>query len=89
MQRKREDPNHVRTYAEIVALLTPREREVLELFVVEPSETRIAKRMGIALQTMHNHMSSIRKKLGVESRAELMRVALLAKLREELLDQFG
>lgn len=89
MQRKLEDPNHGRTYAEIVALLTDREAEVLELFLAEASETRIAKRLGMALQTVRNHLGSIQKKLVVESRAELMRVALLAKMREDFLERLG
>ena len=83
MQWKPEEPNHLRTYTEIAAVLTAREAEVLESFLTDPSETHITKRLGMAAQTVRNHMSSIREKLGVQSRAELMKVALLAKLRED------
>lgn len=86
MQFRREEPNHLRTHTEIMALLTPREAKMLELFLAEPSETHIAKRIGMAPQTVRNHVVSLQKKLGVRSHAELMSVGLLAKLRDKLAD---
>lgn len=89
MQWKQENRDHARSYSEIVALLTPQEVRTLELFLVDSSDEAIAKQMDRSPQTVRNHVASIQKKLGVESRAELMKLVLLAKVREEFLDRFG
>jgi len=52
--------------------LTPREREVLALMVRGLPDKRIASRCGIGLQTVKNHLVSIRRKLDVKSRTEVM-----------------
>ncbi|NQT11555.1 MAG: hypothetical protein HQ582_02330 [Planctomycetes bacterium] len=72
-----------RLFSEIMARLTTREAEVLELFVAEASDVRVAARLGNGTQTVRNHMASIHKKLGVRTRAELMKLVLLTKLRDE------
>jgi DNA-binding CsgD family transcriptional regulator len=57
--------------------LSPREKEVVRLFLEEPCDKRVAKRLGTRPQTVRNQISSIEKKLGVESREELV-ICLLA-----------
>jgi DNA-binding NarL/FixJ family response regulator len=50
--------------------LTPREREVLELIAEGKSNSAIAARLGLAANTVSNHISNIFAKLQVASRAE-------------------
>ena len=50
--------------------LTPREREVLELIAAGLPNPVIATRLGLSLNTISNHISSIFAKLQVESRGE-------------------
>lgn len=50
--------------------LTPREREVLELIAGGMSNPAIAARLGLAANTVSNHISNIFAKLQVASRAE-------------------
>jgi DNA-binding NarL/FixJ family response regulator len=50
--------------------LTPREREVLELIAAGLSNPVIATRLGLSLNTISNHISSIFAKLQVENRGE-------------------
>ena len=57
--------------------LSPREKEVVRFFLEEPCDKRVAKRLGTRPQTVRNQISSIEKKLGVESREELV-ICLLA-----------
>ena len=50
--------------------LTPREREVLGLIAAGLPNSAIARRLGLAPNTVGNHISSIFAKLRVASRAE-------------------
>ncbi len=50
--------------------LTPREREVLTLIASGLSNAAIASRLGLATNTVGNHISNIFAKLQVASRAE-------------------
>jgi DNA-binding NarL/FixJ family response regulator len=50
--------------------LTPREREVLDLIASGLGNTAIAARLGLAVATVGNHITSIFAKLQVASRAE-------------------
>ena len=50
--------------------LTPREREVLELIAEGKSNSVIAARLGLAANTVSNHISNVFAKLQVASRAE-------------------
>ncbi len=54
------------------AVLTTREREVVERLVDGHSEKQVATRLGISLQTVHAHVKSIYRKLQVGSRSELL-----------------
>jgi DNA-binding NarL/FixJ family response regulator len=64
------------TLAARLATLTPREREVLALFVETCNDKAVAHRLGTAFQTVRNQLMSIEHKLGVKSREELIKAAL-------------
>ncbi len=55
--------------------LSKREAEVLELLAAGASNSTIAKRLFVSPKTVEHHVSSILRKLGVDSRDEAARVA--------------
>lgn len=65
--------------AELIELLTPREREIMELVVQGLLSKQIAKSLGISIKTVEVHRSHITRKLQVESVAQL--VSLVMKVR--------
>lgn len=54
------------------APLTPMERRVLQLLLTKATEKEIGRHVEIAPSTAHQHVTSIFRKFGVRSRAELM-----------------
>jgi NarL family two-component system response regulator LiaR len=60
--------------------LTHREREVLALMVDGLNNAEIAARLVISLGTVKFHVSNIFQKLGVDSRVEVVKLALERKL---------
>ena len=56
--------------------LTTREQQIVQLVVQGHSNKQVARMLGIAPQTVKNHLYSIMKKLQVESRTELVMLAL-------------
>ncbi len=61
------------------ALLTAREREVLELVATgEPSKI-IARRLGISFRTVELHRAHIIEKLQARSLSDLIRMAIIMK----------
>lgn len=52
--------------------LTPTERKVLHLLLTKASEKEIGRQVDMATSTAHQHVTSIFRKFGVRSRAELM-----------------
>lgn len=56
--------------------LTPREFEVLRMAVNGESVDAIAQRLHLSQKTVHNHMSSVRQKLGVDNDFHLLRLAV-------------
>ena len=62
---------------EDVTLLTPRQREVLQLVSEGRSAKEIADSLKISLSTAEFHKSQIMKRLGVHSIAELVKYAVL------------
>src|SRR5438874_444404 len=54
-------------------ILTPREWEVLALLREDRSNDAIAERLGVSVETVKAHVSSILLKLGVDSRYEAAR----------------
>lgn len=62
-------------------MLTSREQHIVELLVVGYSNKQVARRLGIAEQTVKNHVRHIMTKLGVSSRVQLCRWALEPTVR--------
>ncbi len=58
------------------ALLTRREREVLQLLAEGLTNPQIAERLVVSLPTVSTHVASIFNKLGVTSRAAATRYAV-------------
>ena len=56
--------------------LTEREREVLGLIALGHTNSEMAKRLFLSLRTIETHRANIHRKLGTDSRAELVRHAL-------------
>jgi len=56
--------------------LTAREREVLRLLALGHTNAEIADRLSISLRTSEAHRANLMQKLGVRTRAELVRCAL-------------
>lgn len=61
--------------------LTPREREVLRLIALGHTSVEIAGKLGLSPRTIETHRARIHRKLGLDTRAELVSYAL----RHELL----
>ena len=59
-----------------LALLSRREREVLERVLVGKPSRQIAEELFITVKTIEFHRSRIMQKLGVRSAAELFRLCL-------------
>lgn len=60
----------------MLAALTPREREVLQLLAEGHSAREIADRIGVSTKTVETHRKHMMTKLGVHSVAELTRIAI-------------
>jgi two-component system, NarL family, response regulator NreC len=56
--------------------LTPREREVLRLIALGHTSVEIAALLGLSPRTIETHRARIHRKLGLTTRAELVRYAL-------------
>jgi DNA-binding NarL/FixJ family response regulator len=57
-------------------LLTPREREVLQRIATGKSNKHIAREMDLSVRTVETHRLNIKRKLGIEGQADLIRFAL-------------
>jgi DNA-binding CsgD family transcriptional regulator len=62
-------------------LLTPRQREVLQLIVEGHTNAEIAARLVISPRTVEFHRAKLMRKLGARTQADLIRYAL----RQDLL----
>jgi len=60
----------------VLAKLSPRERQVLDLVVASKPNKIIADILGISIKTVELHRANMMSKLGVRSLPELMKVAL-------------
>ncbi|MBE3578091.1 MAG: response regulator transcription factor [Limnochordales bacterium] len=65
---------------EILAHLTPREREVLALMAKGYNNREIASTLFISMHTVKNHISSIYRKLGTGDRTRVVLMAVRAGL---------
>lgn len=57
-------------------LLTAREREVLRCIATGKSNKHIAREMSLSVRTVETHRLNIKRKLGIEGQADLIRFAL-------------
>lgn len=62
---------------DVLARLSPREREVFDLFGLGYTRARIARTLGVSVHTIENHRANIRRKLDLDSAAALQRLAFL------------
>ncbi len=60
--------------------LTRRQREVLELAACGFAQKQIAAQLGIAEQSVKNHMLQARRNLGAHSSMQALRIAIERKL---------
>ena len=61
--------DHTTTAGTLLASLTSREREVLELLDDTSSASQIARRLTLSVRTVESHLANAYRKLGVHSRA--------------------
>lgn len=57
-------------------LLTPRERQVLQRIATGKSNKHIARELDLSVRTIETHRLNIKRKLGIEGQADLIRFAL-------------
>jgi len=69
----REAPGRV--HARAIDDLTPRELEVLRLIALGHTNAEIATMLYVSVRTVENHRASVMRKLGLRTRAELVRHA--------------
>jgi RNA polymerase sigma factor (sigma-70 family) len=75
-RRRVAQEQHERAYAQKLASLSPREREVLELAASGLHAKEIAAALEISARTVEIHKQHIMEKLGTRNLAELVRFAL-------------
>jgi len=59
-----------------VSILTPREREILQLIAEGVNNKEIARRLNLSLKTVFVHRNNIMQKLDIHTQAQLIRFAL-------------
>jgi RNA polymerase sigma factor (sigma-70 family) len=57
-----------------MALLTPRERNIIQYVIAGQSSREISEKLGISVRTVENHRARILEKLHVESTVELIKL---------------
>lgn len=61
---------------EALSILTPREREVLQLIVTGLTNQQIAERLHVSVKTIETHRGNMMRKLDVHDRAGLVKFAI-------------
>ena len=59
-----------------VMQLTPREKEILQRIATGKSNKHIARDLNVSFRTVETHRLNIKRKLGIEGQADLIRFAL-------------
>ena len=77
----RAEHTEVHKIRRLIELLTPRENEVLRYVVTGMLNKQIAVELGIAEKTVKVHRGRVMEKLGVDSVAELVRLAEKASIK--------
>jgi two-component system, NarL family, response regulator NreC len=62
--------------------LTPREIEILRLIALGHTSVEVAEQLDISPRTVETHRANIHRKLGLDTRAELVRYAMSLGLLE-------
>lgn len=62
-----------------MALLTPREYEVMEMVTAGRSNKEIARELGVSAKTVEAHRAKVMDKMQAGSLAELVRISMLAR----------
>ena len=62
------------------SVLTPRENEVLQAIAIGKSNKHIARALDLSVRTVETHRLNIKRKLGIEGQADLIRFALERRL---------
>jgi DNA-binding NarL/FixJ family response regulator len=70
-----EDQDHRRDGDDLLAALTPREREVLFLLVEGAGRNEVAKQLRLSANTVRTHLQSLMSKFGVHSTLEVVALA--------------
>jgi DNA-binding CsgD family transcriptional regulator len=65
----------------ILALLSPRQRRVLEGILAGKPNKAIAFDLGVSIKTVETHRARVMEKFAVDSLAELVRMCTLAELK--------
>lgn len=66
-----------------VALLTPRERQVMEMVVIGQSNRQIAAELSLSEKTVEVHRAHVMEKMRADSLAQLVRMVLVAQGKAE------
>jgi FixJ family two-component response regulator len=65
------------------ALLTPREREIMDLIAEGESNKTIARRLGISFRTVEIHRARVMEKMQARTTSDLIRMAIALEPRDE------
>ena len=77
LEARRGDRERVEACA-LLATLSPREREVLDLLVLGKANKEVADQLGLSTRTVEGHRARLMEKLACGSLAELVRLSLRA-----------
>jgi FixJ family two-component response regulator len=75
---QRGEIDSLRVIEQKLALLTPREHQLLQLIVSGMPNKNIASELGISIKTVENHRASLMAKTGALNAADLVRMKMLA-----------
>jgi two-component system, LuxR family, response regulator FixJ len=75
----REQEARSQQIAGLVASMTPREREVMEAVVSGKSNKIVAEELGVTIKTVEAHRARVMEKMGAESLAHLVHLAMIAR----------
>ena len=62
-----------------LSVLTPREREIMQLVVDGKANKAIARALGISQRTVEKHRSHVMRKLGIDNVPDLVKLALIGE----------
>lgn len=72
----RQEAERREAFVRLLATLTPREREVMEMIVAGAHNREIAEKLGISPRTVEVHKARVMQKLQAEGVAQLVRLSL-------------